>query len=510
MEPIEEKAAAVLAESRAELWRRGILRWKLDASQREAYDLFRGSTFSRVVLEISRRWGKTFLLAVIAFEECLRTPKARVVYGAPSLKHLGEFILPTFEKLNEGAPPECQGRFNGQSGHWTFPNGSYVHLFGAESKAHADRGRGPSANLAVFDEAGFCRVLRYVLTSVMRPQLLETGGRTILGSTPAETPDHEFTAIAERAESRGSYMRRTIWDSPRYSRARVEQFIAEDAAEDGYTVEEYKRTDAFRREYLAERVIDQRLVVFPEWEALRKELIEPVERPEFFLGTSILDFGGADPHACLQAYWHWPRAIWVIEHELLLRDGQNTAELAEAIKAKEREAWGVEAWDGTLSGAKDPSAEMLAQIPEWMFGIRPPEEAEARQPWARWADNDLQLIRDLYELHKLAFIPTRKDSKELQVNNLRVLARAKQLRVHPRCKDTDRHFATTTWQDHKRRTYARHHGQHGDLLDCAVYGARNLDRRDPTPTHWHHPTQRSSPPKDGQPPLEGFFRRRRR
>jgi hypothetical protein len=116
-----------------------------------------------------------------------------------------------------------------------------------------------------------------------------------------------------------------------------------------------------------------------------------------------------------------------------------------------------------------------------MAGILEAEIEGDGQPWMRVSDNDLQLVRDLYELHELAFVPTAKDDKQLQVNNLQVAINREEVYVHPRCVHTDRHFRTTTWADHKRKTYARRGGEHGEFVDTAVYALRNVDKRDPTP-----------------------------
>lgn len=491
--PSTELREALFREVKAEMWRRGELRWKLHADQLAIYLLIAASVASRFVLEIARRWGKTHLLAVIAIETCLRNPRGRVVYGAPTLKHLQEFILPAFEKLIEDAPPDCCPVWVASSGHWEFPNGAHIHLFGADDKRKANRGRGPAALLCIFDECGFTPILKYVLTSIFRPQLLTTGGKTLLGSTPAEEPEHDFTEIAARAEANGNYARRTIYDNPRLTPERIKEFIEEDAKEEGLSAEAYKETDTFRREYMAERVIDKLLVVVPEWAEKRAKLFIAIERPEFFNGMTILDFGGADPHAAHFGYWHPKVAKWVIEDEVLLRQGQNTAELAEHVKAKERELWGVKAWEGTLRGVTEkPTDELLACLPDWMANAL--DAASPTQPFTRWADNDLQLVRDLYELHGLLFIPTAKDDKQLQVNNLRVMFREEAILINPRCINTDRHLASTVWKDHKRKDYRRRGGEHGDLVDTLTYGARNLDRRDPEPADWHQ-AERLSPRK---------------
>lgn len=475
-----------------ELWRRGILApWKLHAAQLIIYNLILAAASSRFVMEIARRFGKTWLLVLIAIEVCQRNPGCRVVYGAPTLKHLEVFIIPTFEALTEDAPSDCKPWFDSKRGHWKFPNGSHVHLFGADDKTKANRGRGAGAILCIFDECGFTRVLKYVLRSVLRPQLLHTRrkkgtfhGMTLLASTPAEEPDHDFTIIAERAEAQGTYARRTIFDNPLLTEEEKEQYLADDAKEEGLSPEAYKKSDDYRREWLAERVINKLLVVMGEdWEQSREKSFALYEelrgkRPEYFDAATTLDFGGHDPHAALFDYWHFPRAVLVVEDELLLRDGENTEQLQAAIKAKEAELWGVNKWEGTLRAYEDE--ELLKNLPDWV--LDKVNERAPTQPYVRWCDNNIQLARDLHELHGLTFIPTAKDNKELQVNKTRVMMRAIQIAVNPKCVHLARHLTGTVWQNAKRRDYMRKAGEHGDLLDALIYRVRNIDRqRNPFP-----------------------------
>lgn len=462
-----------------EYWRRGYLRHLLHESQQEVYDQIYACPDHRFVLEISRQWGKTWLLAALACEAALQFPGCRVVYGAPTLKHLQEFIIPTFNALTALAPRDCRPVFKESKGHWVFPNGSYIHLFGADDKASADRGRGPKAKRIIFDECGFTPVLGYVLDDIFKAQTLHSRGLTLLGSTPAELPDHPFTEVASIAEANGNYARRTVYDNPLLTPERIREFVVQGARDKGLSEEEYLASDSWRREYLAERVINKLLVVVPEWEKHRSELIQVIERPKYFNAQVTLDFGGNDPHAAHFGHWDFARAIFYVEDELLLRNGENTAQMAQAIQAKERELWGVNKWDGTLRGARDePTQALLDCLPEWLQDIVNKHETH-EQPHTRWCDNNIQLARDLYQLHKIAFIPTAKDNLELQVNNLRVAISSKQFRIHPRCVHTDRHLRTTTWANHKRKDFARKGGEHGDLVATSIYELRNVDKRNP-------------------------------
>lgn len=484
----------VAAEAAAELWRRGILApWKLHAGQLELYWLILATAASRFVLELARRYGKTYLFVVIAIETALQNPGCRVVYGAPTLKHLEEFVHPAFDAVCEDAPEDCRPRFNHATGHYVFANGSYIHLFGADDKRKANRGRGPGAILALFDECGFTPILRYVLRSILRPQLLHTKrkpgtfrGMTLLASTPAEEPEHDFTTIAERAEAAGNYARRTIYDNPRLTPEQIETFLEDDAREEGLSIEAYKATDDFRREWLAERVINRLLIVMgDDWTEqtaekatnLYAEILKQ-GRPEYFDACTTLDPGGNDPHGVLFDYWHYTRACLVIQSELLLKNGENTAVLAQRVKDEETRLWGTNKWEGTLRAYQDEK--LLEVLPDWM---KAEIDADApQQPYVRWTDNNIQLARDLYELHGVSFVPTAKDELELQVNNLRVFARTSKLAINPECKGLLRHLKGTVWENHKRRGWKRKNGEHGDLLACLVYRVRNIDRdRNPFP-----------------------------
>lgn len=464
----------------AELWRRGsIAEVLLDSNQLATREVILATDASRFILEWARRLGKTWLLVVLAIEECLRGPRRRVPYGASTIKALQEFIQPTFESIIQDAPDDVRPRYSHESGHWTFPhNGSYTHLFGCDDKRKADRGRGPPAHLAILDEAGFIPILGYVVKAVLRPQLLTTGGRLIIGSSPAEEADHDFTAMCERAEANGHLSRRLIYDNPRLTQERIEEFIAEDARDEGMTVEEYKQTPTFRREYLAQRVTDKTLTAMgDDWEAMREASMVELQRPPHFDAYSSFDAGGADPHAIVFGYVDFLQGWLVIEDELLFRDGENTAQVAEAWKAKERQLWHVERFDGAVRGAIEHQQASRGTV--W--------EGAPEQPYLRIGDNQLTMLQDLQQLHGLAVIPIgAKDEKQWMVNNLRVFTRQGRLKVHPRCTNLDRHLRTTLWKNEARADFRRKNGEHGDLLDALVYLLRMANfSRNPYPLGWN-------------------------
>lgn len=462
-------------------WQSGDLSYVLHADQRRVRHLIR-EAFSgkarRYVLEIARRWGKSVLLVALCIEEALRCPGGRIVYGAPTLKMLGEFVHPAFSLVCMDAPAGLAPVWNQQESHYNFPNGSWIHLFGADDERTAKRGRGGDARLVVFDEAAFTEVLPTVLNDVFRPALQERLGKPpglmLLSSSPADIPEHPFTEIAELEEAAGNYVTRSWLDNPLRTDEMRERDLEELAREAGLPVEEYVLTPVYRREYLGQRVVDPLLLGVPEWAAVAAECTVALERPALFRGHEGLDFGGTDPHAALLGYWHAKEGL-VIEHEVLLRHDEVNTTFAEAVRNEERACWGVTAWDGTLTALE--SAEMAARygdrVPEWLTKAI---GAKAQpQPYARFADHNKELMRMFWEVG-IAALMAQKQDKQLAVQGLRGLVAEKKLKVHPRCVGLQRQLRTTTWEDHRRRGWARRAGEHGDLVDCLLYMLRDLNR----------------------------------
>jgi hypothetical protein len=480
---------AIILASRDELWRQGDLAWKLHESQLETYSAIKESD-DDYLLEVGRQWGKTTLCATITAEEMIKSPGKRWVYGASTLNNLREFILPTFNWLFSDAPDDVKPTWKHVDGHLVFPNQAWTHLFGAENMLNADRGRGPKAIGGCLDEAAYMPVLTYVLNDIVGPSLIHSakegskrGGRVILSSSPAREPDHPFSKLADHLKSIGRYTNKNIFDNPLLSKERVESIIEEAATRYGLHVDDYIKTAAFKREYLAERAIETSLVVMgADWIENQDRCTVPVDRPGYFDGYVGLDLGGVDPHAAVFAYWHHERQALVVEDEVLLIRGENTAQLADEIKAKEKDLWGDKAWQGTLRGLVDVE---YHNVPDW---LRTAMDANSpKQPYLRVIDNDIQLARDLHQLHGISFLPTAKDDKVLQVNALRVLVRQGRLLVNPRCKNLIRHLRKTLWKDAKMTTYQRTQDdfgimEHGDLLDALIYLHRNVNKnRNPAP-----------------------------
>lgn len=479
----QRRAAQVLA--RRQSWQDGELKYKLNPSQQKAYDHY-WATSGRFVFEWGRRCGKTFTMCLIAIEVCLRKRGARVVYGALTLTSLDKYVHPAIKKILEDAPPECRPAYSEKHYRYTFPNGSVIDLFGCDDERKADRGRGPEMDLACIDEAGFNKILRYVLREVLKPQALTTGGRLLVGSSPAKEPDHPFTRICELAEATGNYSHATIWDNPLLTPEQIEAYVAEDARDEGYgdDIESYMASPEFEREYLARRVINQLLVVLKEFDKYVDRVVGRVDRPEFYRAFTVVDPGGRHPYAALFGYWHFLEAKLVVEAELNM-SGCTTEEFQASLKAIEERLWGVERYDGTLIGLPK-TQEGIKKLPDFI------QEAvfkqAPQQPWMRWSDTNVGFIRDMYKLHKVVLVPTEKTDLQANVNHLEVHIRSGRILIDPDCRDLIRQGKNTLWKNDQRtefkETEIQGRVEHGDLVACLNYMVRMMNTGNPYPENW--------------------------
>ena len=317
-------------------WRRGDLTYLLHQGQRDAKRAFNDSDGLVYVVCCSRRYGKSYLACVLALEAALRKPRAQVRYAAQTKDAVRKIVRPIIEQLLLDCPEELRPAFNKHDGVFAFPNGSEIHIAGAERGA-AERLRGTATDFAVIDEAGFVdefnngEDLENLVSDVLLPQTVTTGGRLLMISTPSRSSAHVFlTKYCLRAEVEGNYLHRTIYDAPHITKDILEKYKAEAGGEESAT---------WQREYLAKVVVDEEIAVIPEFAVAEELIVGETERPEFFDAYVSIDIGYHDLTALLFGYYHFPEARIVVEDELVFLKTNSGAIAAEA-KEKESELWG--------------------------------------------------------------------------------------------------------------------------------------------------------------------------
>src|SRR5262249_13955686 len=118
----------------------------LDSNQRGIHQAYTDSLKAGArlfVCESSRKIGKSFWLGGPALERWHDQPGGRVNCAAPTAQEASEITVPIMSQLADMCRPSRRPVWKRALGHWVFPNGAYIVLFGADDQAGADRGRGP-------------------------------------------------------------------------------------------------------------------------------------------------------------------------------------------------------------------------------------------------------------------------------------------------------------------------------------------------------------------------------
>ena len=414
-----------------ELWRRGVLWWKLRDCQKKIYDAINSTNSLKYVVNSARRLGKSYLLYLRALETALRKPESQIRVIAPTQKMLKNITLPLFREIVKDAPENLRPIWTHNDSKWVCPsNGSEIYIAGANN-GHADDSRGTKADEALIDEAAFVDDLKYLVDDILIPQLLTTGGRLIMFSTPPRTPAHAFTGYVQRAMEAGAYSKFTIHQSG-YEKSIIEKFKEEAGGENSTT---------FKREYLCEFVVDEDFAIIPEW---NEKYISEYERNEywrFYKSYVGMDLGVVDKTVALFAIHDFKRGRLHILDELEIHGPKMTTnKLVEMIKEKEKSNFGEK--------------EIYKRVSD--------------------TDNPL-LLQDLGTLHNLGFLPVVKDSLEAMVNELRINIQNGKIIVSEKCKQTIGCLKFGVWDSARRKFERSENYGHYDALAALIYLNRSID-----------------------------------
>lgn len=451
-------------EARDQLWKLGNLDWLLDSNQLQLKENYLNSPSRTLVWAASRRLGKSYTLCVLAIEKCLSKNNAIVKYLASTQKDVRDIIRPLMRELIASAPDDIRPVEKKAEGIWYFPStGSHIKILGCDG-GKADSARGSNSDLCLIDEAGFVDDLKYIVRSVLKPTMILTKGKLVLASTPPKSPSHEFVVFMNQAILDGSFTRKTIFDNPRLSLADIKEIAEEDC--DGM------ETTDFKREYLAQVVVDKDSAIVPEFDEVENEIVKEWIKPPFYNAYVSMDVGAKDLTVVLFGYHDFKSNKLIIEDEYVVTGKEFTTDrLAREIKAKEKILF------------KD----------EFTY--------ETKEPYKRVSDNNLILINDLQRMHGLMFRPTRKDDADAALNNMRILIASKQIIINPRCKVLISHLKAGIW-DKSKTKFARSALKFGhfDAIDSLKYMVRNVNfQANPFPHNYGKPSGENTFYTEGKP-----------
>jgi hypothetical protein len=242
----------------------------------------------------------------------------------------------------------------------------------------------------------------------------------------------------------GTLKKFTIHDAPMISDKRKQEIL------DRYGIDNPK----YRCEYLCEIAINPEKMVLSEFNPEKeKEIIRSdYKLPPFFDCYVSMDIGFKDLTGILFAWYDFQKSAIVIEDEIVISGSEmNSQYLAELIKQKEQ---------------------LYFKDKHGLF----------KEPTMRIADNNNPiLLNDLYRLHNMMFFPTLKDSKDAQINEVKLRIRQNRIIINPRCKTLIYHMRSAKWDKH-HKGFERVRddrqmglkGGHVDLVDALIYLVRNV------------------------------------
>lgn len=433
-----------------QLWRQGCLFHLLDEAQQEIYEWLKAQPESvRIIVNmIARRFGKTFIYSCLAIERAIQQPGSLQHYFAMTTVQVRNMLVPVFQAVLATCPADIKPHLLQRDNTWVFPTGSRIMMLGAEDEQKCDRARGQHSDSAYVDEAGYIGCLNYLITSILTPMLHgRKDAHIYLYSNAPVSPAHDMVAFANRARDQGAYLHRTVYDSPRYSAEEIDEFAAAAGGKD---------STEWRREYLAEIVVDEDHAVVPEFASraerrwvldpdsfralhvgpehteaeIREPIIREVPRPQYYDIYTVMDLGFApDLTFVLTGYWDYLNAWLVVEDERE-ESRATTDRVAGSIVDMETVRW-AQYWDFIEAN-----------------------HGRERRPFMRVMDVNKQMQADLGILHQLDFADANNKDLDSQVNRLRQGFRHGKVVIHPRCTGLIAHLHAAYW-DANRKSFAR-------------------------------------------------------
>ena len=431
------------------LWREGILSWKLKGNQKEIYKHFKDTEDDISACLISRQYGKSFTLCVMATEVCISKPGSIVKYACPQQKMVERVIKPRMREIISDCPDDMKPEWKTQEKIWLFPNGSEIQVAGTDN-GNYDNLRGGSADLCICDESGFMDDLETVVYSVLAPTTDTTGGKIFLASTPNDKdPNHDFHEFfVNPLSAAGKLLKFDYTTSPMVTDEQRKRIVARYPGGENNT--------KFRCEYLCEIPNVSDANVIPEFSAVEESIVKVMEVPDYCEFYTSSDVGFHDLTVALFGYYDKNLNKLVIVDEYVINGPELTTDkLYQEITLKE-------------------DMRFVTSI------------GDKKKPYLRIMDNDLKLINDLSRFYGMNFMPTEKHNKEQAIDTVRRWIESERIIIHPRCKNLIYHVKYAQWHYTKQGTFTGKFKHlkgnesagllrsHADALDALIYLVRNV------------------------------------
>ena len=320
-----------------QLWKRGILTWKLRPEQQKLHDLLEKLNDDLIVFNISRRFGKSTTCVTYCVEQAAKK-RQKILYATAFLTDLEAFIIPIFEWCLADCPDTLQPKYLASKKAFIFPNGSVIKLIGVDKNANALRGN--NIDILIMDEAAFIRNLEYLYKSVIIPATMKRKFKLIFPSTPPESPEHFWSKeLIQKAMDRNTYIELTIDDISDLTPTERKRLLDEVGGEFSPTAQ---------REFFCKILVDATRSIAPSF---KKESHVRSWVPEYISWGLFGDAGGVkDKTVFLEAGYDHVSGKVIFRSELSFDSGTPTSKVIAAVKEK---------WPGHLTLILDAPGQLL-------------------------------------------------------------------------------------------------------------------------------------------------------
>lgn len=420
---------------KSELWRRGVLTWKLHAGQKKVHAalLALPQSVREAVVLISRRWGKSYYGVVSAIQDCAGGDNRQVFIIGPDLKQTRRIITPLLNKIAADAPI---GFIKATKSDLTWRIGNSTLIIGAFDTA-LESLRGLEAYSMYLEESALANAAEYeyTLTSVLRPMLMHSKGRIVHLTTPPRSEIHPFvTKTLPEAELNKALHIYTIEDNPLLSKEDIEDEIKAMGGRD---------SEHCQRELFCRIVRNVSSLIVPEFS---ENAIKPITMPSHYYALSSIDFGGVkDNHAGVLGYFDFERNKTCYVDETWLDINTGTNEIVFAIREMEKRNNTVWLNDGNENRVIDC-------------------------PGQTYVD-----LRQTFEFS--CYTPRKgKDSVEDGIQALRVAFLNGEIEIDPRCTMLIATLKHGQWNDLRKDFQRSAALGHCDMLAALSYHFRHIDK----------------------------------
>lgn len=301
--------------------------------------LGRTSTMKPLVIEVSRRFGKSSLILLAMMALCIRNKKHTYYFVAPNEGDAEDILDDVGPPLLATCPPRLRPKKMKMT--YTFPTSSRIKIGGTFNGGEGLRGK--AANGSAIDEAGTIpfhsttSCLTYVISSVMLPQLSTTRGWQIILTTPPSNMQHDYYELSTTADDEGRFIRMTIYENTSFSPEEIQEMKEASLSSD-------PSGGAWEREYMCHPIADVKsLIVPPNVQDVVANNIIDYPRPSYFEYLHryiIIDHGTVDLNAIIFGYYDYPHGKYIVEREIKLARGPTTKQIGKMIREERLRLWG--------------------------------------------------------------------------------------------------------------------------------------------------------------------------